>query len=157
MQIRPATTGDGKQLSLLFAQVDALHLKARPDVFQAVAGPARTKEWLDSRIKCEEFGLLVADDRGDLLGLVEVVDRAAPSAPLFKPRRYAVVETVVVKETARGRGVGRALMEAAHGWATDRGLNEIQLHVWGFNAKAQSFFEALGYSTFARKLGRRLD
>jgi len=156
MKIRPAARGDYEQVSALFAQVDALHREASPDVFRGVAGPARTIEWLEARIASDELALLVADDAGDLLGVVEVVDSAPPSSPLLEPRRYAVVEGLVVRDDQQGRGVGRALMEAAHAWASERGLEQVQLHVWEFNAEARSFYEALGYQTLSRKLGRRL-
>lgn len=76
---------------------------------------------------------------------------------MFRPRRWAVVETLVVRDDRRRRGVGRALLEAAHAWAGARGLKEVQLNLWEVNAEARSFYEALGYRTLSRKLGRSLD
>lgn len=38
-------------------------------------------------------------------------------------RRYAVVDTLMVKEKFRHSGIGRALMEKAHQWAWDKGVN----------------------------------
>lgn len=157
MEVRPAATGDYEQLCALFAQVDTMHREALPEVFQGIDGPARTREWVEQRIQGEEFALLVADRAGELLGLLEAVDSASPSTPLVKARRFVVVETLVVRPDRQRQGVGRQLMEALHAWAGERNVNQIQLHVWEFNESARAFYEALGYDTLSRKLGRTLD
>lgn len=126
-------------------------------MFREPTGPARSLEWLTERLGREGLALLVAEDAGALVGLVEVADVAAPASPVHTPRRYAVVDTLVVAQGEQRRGIGRALMDAAHAWATGRGLKQVQLSVWEFNAAARAFYEALGYDTLSRKLGRSLD
>lgn len=155
--IRPALSADHAQVHALFAQVDAMHRARLPEVFRASPGPARAAGWWEERIAGQDCALLVADHMGELLGLVELVDSAAPSSPLHHPRRHALIDTLVVKEGHQRRGIGRALMEAAHAWAIARGLGQVQLNVWEANPEARAFYEALGYATLSRKLGRRLS
>jgi len=65
---------------------------------------------------------------------------------------------LAVHPDVQRRGLGRALMAPAEAWLADRGAPKIQLMVREGNARAISFYEALG---MARQpvvtLGRRLD
>jgi ribosomal protein S18 acetylase RimI-like enzyme len=45
----------------------------------------------------------------------------------------------------RGRGFGRAITQAAEAWLRARGIVKAQLMVRPENAKAQAFYETLGY------------
>lgn len=156
MKIRAVVQADHPRVDALFEQVDALHRDALPGVFRATPGPARSEAWLAERIAREDAALLVADD-GGVVGLVEVREAHAPDSPLFQPRRYAVVDTLVAQPDRRGQGIGRALMDAAHAWAKSRDLDDVEVHVWEINPAARGFYEALGYTTRSRKLGRSLD
>jgi len=64
---------------------------------------------------------------------------------------------LAVREDARGRGLGRAMMAAAEDWLRARGAVKVQLMVRESNAGVIGFYEALGYEDAAvRVLGRRL-
>lgn len=53
---------------------------------------------------------------------------------------------VAVEQEARGRGVGRALMEALLDRACVRGIDRVSLHVSRENDRARGLYEALGFS-----------
>ena len=80
------------------------------------------------------------------------------SAPerLLVPRYYASIDDLVVRESWRQRGVGRALMARAEQWARERGLETIEFGVWEFNAGAIRFYEQLGYTTLSRTMSKPL-
>lgn len=156
LRIRPADRGDHPAVEALFAEVDRLHREALPDVFQEVEGPTRTLTWLDDVLTDVAATLLLACDGADALGLIEVREASARALPMFRPRRYAMIDTLVVRADARGRGVGRHLLDAAHAWAAQRGLKEIELHVWEPMSDARAFYTSLGYETRSRRLRRRL-
>ena len=56
------------------------------------------------------------------------------------------VYDVVVAEQLRGRGLGRALMTAAEGWARERGATGVGLNVFGHNVVARRLYDSLGYA-----------
>lgn len=65
---------------------------------------------------------------------------------------------LAVREDARGRGLGRALVRACEAWTTAHGVPKLQLMVRTGGAPVVAFYEALGYETNAVVvLGRRLD
>jgi len=63
----------------------------------------------------------------------------------FTRVRHAHVEVLAVSPEVEGRGVGRALLEAAEQWAAARGDVQITLNVWWQNTRARSVYDRLGY------------
>jgi ribosomal-protein-alanine acetyltransferase len=59
------------------------------------------------------------------------------------------IQTISVIEAARGRGVGRALMEALLAEAERRGAVEVFLEVRADNETAQRLYAALGFERIA--------
>jgi len=54
------------------------------------------------------------------------------------------VESIVVAETARRKGVGSALLDAVLRWAADGGARRVQLDVRAGNVNAIRFYETAG-------------
>jgi GNAT superfamily N-acetyltransferase len=103
-------------------------------------------------IEGENAALLVAEAGGQLVGLAQVAERAVPEFSCVVPRRYAQVESLVVKASHWRQGIGRSLMEEARRWAAGRGLPRVELGVWEFNQGAIAFYEELGYKVAYRKM-----
>ncbi len=78
-------------------------------------------------------------------------------SPPLAPRRYAMVQELVVAQARQRRGIATRLISEAHRWARDRGLTEIELNVYEFNQAALRLYSKLGYSTDSRRLSRILD
>ncbi|BBN83525.1 hypothetical protein PA25_35100 [Pseudoalteromonas sp. A25] len=55
------------------------------------------------------------------------------------------VPLLAVLPEAQGLGVGKMLMAAAQQWAKDRGYRLLHLEVFANNAKANSFYQNLGF------------
>jgi len=60
--------------------------------------------------------------------------------------RYAEIGGIVVDETMRGRGVGRALMLCAETWAREHGFDRVKLSSGAHRTEAHAFYEHIGYS-----------
>ena len=64
---------------------------------------------------------------------------------------------LAVASQAEGRGVGRALLEAAEEWGTTNGFTTLTLAVFADNRRAKAFYERQGWSpeleTWYKKLG----
>jgi GNAT superfamily N-acetyltransferase len=85
--------------------------------------------------------MLIADEDGVALGCVYVVT----NRDYFTGEALAYVEVLAVAAAARGRGIGRQLMEAAEEWARVQGYHRIRLAVWTQNEPARGLYEHLGY------------
>ena len=56
------------------------------------------------------------------------------------------VADLAVADTARRRGVGRALMQEGEAWARKRGFATLGLDAWSTNKRALEFYRRLGYA-----------
>ncbi|MFM2059318.1 MAG: hypothetical protein RLY71_3703 [Pseudomonadota bacterium] len=95
----------------------------------------------DARGLSQAFGAEIGDD---LVGTVTMEYAAKP-----KTRHKALLIGMFVRESARGLGVGRALVQAALADAAGRaGLRVVTLTVTDGNAAATRLYESVGFSTF---------
>ncbi len=95
----------------------------------------------------------MCDEEGDLPGLCIVrVDRAAP---ILRESERADITDLGVRETARRRGLGRALVGAALEWVEQRGVDRVEARVAAGNSEGQAFWRALGFADFMNVLHRK--
>jgi len=80
--------------------------------------------------------------------LAHLQDRAEPAglAGVFDAGDGAGLVSMWVRPDARGRGVGEALMNAAAGWAKDRGHDAMYLWVAEANEPARRLYERYGFT-----------
>lgn len=83
----------------------------------------------------------VAGDRREVVGTANMyANRSGPGA-------HVASASFMVASAARGRGVGRALVEDALGWARTAGFRAMQFNaVAATNAAAIALYESLGFS-----------
>jgi ribosomal protein S18 acetylase RimI-like enzyme len=87
--------------------------------------------------------LLVArDEGGRIVGTLTLFVTATPS------KVFCFVEDVVVDESARGHGVGEALVTEALRIAADRGATQTELHSGNHRQPAIRLYERVGFKRF---------
>ena len=59
---------------------------------------------------------------------------------------------IEIAKDMRGRGFGRAAMEAAEQWTRERGGTRVALNVFGPNLTARSLYDSLGYEVLATSM-----
>lgn len=59
----------------------------------------------------------------------------------------AWIYDIMIHESERGKGFGRATMLAAEADARSKGMSELGLHVFGHNKIARGLYESLGFRT----------
>ena len=64
--------------------------------------------------------------------------------PVMADRSTLYIDDLCVEETCRGKGVGKALYEAACAHGREQSCGSITLNVWCCNEKAMRFYEHLG-------------
>ena len=102
---------------------------------------------------------LVATVRSDygtpprLLGLATL--HATPV--LHRAGAVARVTALVVDDRARGQGIGRALMEAAERWGSERGCVLLEVTSNRRRTDAHAFYERLGYEATSFRFAKPLQ
>jgi GNAT superfamily N-acetyltransferase len=93
------------------------------------------------------------DEAGAPLGLVHV----RPETDYYLRAECGHVADLVVAPEARGRGAGRALLEAAERWARERGYPVLTLNVFVENAGARAVYESCGFEAETVRYVKRLE
>ena len=104
------------------------------------SNPAPTREQLDEIVRSEASHLLVArDDAGAIVASLTLVLFRIPTAV------RAWIEDVVVDESARGKGVGHKLNEAAIDYARTAGAKTVDLTSRPSRDVANRLYQRLGF------------
>ncbi len=123
--------GDGAQAPLALLEETLRAGEPLPDAF---AGEIRRA------ISGGELEILAArDTTGETVGVLVLHFRPSVSAAGL----FASLEELYVRPEARRRGAGRALVEAAHGRCTARGVSYVEVQT--VDEEAREFYAALGY------------
>jgi GNAT superfamily N-acetyltransferase len=145
VQVRLAVVEEGPELSCLAAATfrDTFEGDNRPDDMARYIADAFTPAQQAAEISDPASVVLVADDRGELVGYAHLTAGPVPEAvrgpaPLELKRLY-------VKRAWHGRGVAQGLMAAAIEAARARGAQTIWLGVWERNPRAVAFYAKYGF------------
>lgn len=133
IRIRPATAADAPTMSALFKELG--HPTPASEI------PARLEQ-----VIADAGAVLVAEADGRALGLMclarVMVIHAGP---------VAYITALVVTEAARGRGVGRALVDAAWRWAREQGCRRLSVTSNEHRADAHAFYPRCGLPYTGRR------
>ncbi|MBI3196318.1 MAG: GNAT family N-acetyltransferase [Rhodospirillales bacterium] len=158
IHVRPAVLGDEQALGALFAELDAVQCRARPDFFRPFDGPARTWEQVGKWLAGPDSTVLVAEDRaGDeaaVIGLALLLPRPPSPFAGAVPSKVVVLDNLVVRADRRDRKVGAKLVAASMEWARGRGASHVELGVHAVNRHALRFYERLGFNVSVHWMSR---
>jgi GNAT superfamily N-acetyltransferase len=143
--IRRATEADAPALGRLGATLTRLHHGFDPERFLAPGPNVETGygRFLAAQLASADDVVFVAERDGEVVGYVW----AGVEPRAWKELRDVAgfVHDVLVVESARGRGIGGRLVEAAAEWLVARGMPRVMLWTAAKNAPAQRLFERLGF------------
>ncbi|GEJ58934.1 GNAT family N-acetyltransferase [Anaeromyxobacter diazotrophicus] len=136
LNVRRAAEADLDALVALLGALFSIEADFQP-------APERQRRGLALLLGCgARAAVLVAERQGAVVGMVTaqlVVSTAEGGLSAW-------LEDLVVLATERGRGAGRALVEAARAWAAERGAARLQLLADRENTPALAFYRRLGWA-----------
>jgi ribosomal protein S18 acetylase RimI-like enzyme len=129
MRVRPATVGDAETMAEIIATIAPEgSLGAQPPVDV----PARAERFREMITRDAAF---VLEDEGRVVGSAAVEERTPGVLRLG----------MAILAEGRGRGGGRALLDAVETYARERGAHKIDLETWTDNARAIALYVSAGY------------
>jgi GNAT superfamily N-acetyltransferase len=138
--VRSARLSDADQLARLFGQL------GHPQTGDALRGR------LENVLADPRAGVLVADDRGALVGAATYF--FVPVAHDSRP--WCRITTLVVDEAHRGHGIGRMLVAAAETAAREAACSRIEATSALHRTGAHRLFERLDYGRTSAHFLKRL-
>lgn len=136
--IRAARPGDIPQLSGLLTGLFSIETDFAPDVKRQIRGLSLLLAGTPGRA-C----VLVAEQGGVVVGMttLQTLISTAEGGPV------GLVEDVVVRPDARGRGIGTQLVASIVDWARSHGLTRLQLLADRDNQTALAFYAARNWNS----------
>jgi len=131
------------------------HHAARDSVFALRSdADAEIRRWVGAMLRDPNAAIFVCDSDAGLVGYCAVrIDRAP--AILVEVDRAEITD-LLVRDSDRRRGVGRALVEHALRWVIERGVDRCEVRVATRNAEGQGFWRSLDFGDLMDVLQRRL-
>jgi ribosomal protein S18 acetylase RimI-like enzyme len=130
MLIRAAKVDDADQIVRLIQEL-ATNLDESSPI---------TASYVCQSIKSPGFGILLAEETGQVVGLLSYSIR--PS--LFHAANSGLIEDLVVDEAFRGKSIGSALLKELMSQLEAMGCAEVSVTTMPDNAGAQRFYKAHG-------------
>ncbi len=155
IEVRRATLDDLDALASLRPAVHDKHARAHPENFKVSEHGAARRE-ADAWLAQPHTHVLIAVLDGEPVGYLrtEIFDR--PERELMHARRILYFDQIAVKETARGQGHGKRLIDAGVALARELEIGIVELDVYAFNAEARAFFISQGFAPQRERLSRVL-
>jgi ribosomal protein S18 acetylase RimI-like enzyme len=95
--------------------------------------------------------VVVVDERGQVIG-------ACHTALMGDEHPCAAhVHDLIIDESHRGQGLGRALLDDAMEWCAEKGVDEVCLGVAPLSTRSRSFYARYGFEEVSVLLVRRVD
>ena len=154
--VRPARAADRPALIRLMGALNEFEAAIEDNRADASAAESHL-DWVSGEIAAQGGVTLVAESGGAVVGFLSFAFEEDPGT-VVRPehRRHAMIWDISVDEGARGKGVGRALLEAAEAHTKAAGIGEIRLYVLESNARARRIYDAAGYRTYERLMAKRI-
>ena len=130
-------------------RADTAQLDAVAQLFDAYRGfyeqpsnLAQSRAFIAERMAAGESAIFFAqDEHGEVLGFVQLY----PTFSSIDAHRTWLLSDLFTTPAARGRGVGRMLMNTARAFALETGAKGLVLETATDNFTAQGLYESLGY------------
>lgn len=136
-------------MTLRALRATTTHLDAVAKLFDAYRGfygqPSnleQSRAFIAERMAGNESAIfLVEDESGEALGFVQLY----PTFSSIDAHRTWLLSDLFTTPAARGRGVGRLLMNTARDFAVETGAKGLVLETATDNVTAQGLYESLGW------------
>jgi RimJ/RimL family protein N-acetyltransferase len=137
--VRPADPADAQDLKELGDEV-----AAEPQGWLATNDGWRTaadeRRYLRAIRRFPHAAVFVAEaEDGSVVGRLSIARDQHPAS------RHVADVGLMVSQSYRRRGVGRALLGASVEWAREQGVRKLELHVFPYNAAAIALYEQFGF------------
>lgn len=173
LMTREAREKDCRELAVLATSLLTYEHSLHPEMGALTPWAGSESEML-KQMRQPGTRFFVAERDGALVGYVKVVLHGAPPSGLVEQLRRifriiqrqprpnvesvgGLIPGIFVRESERGTGTGRRLVEAAEAWLRSRGMVTSNIHVLYANIEGRQFWNAQGYEPIVVGLRKRLE
>lgn len=154
--IRPAKADDVARIAELLYQVHAVHVEARPDIFQAGKRKYSDEEILALMADEQKPIFVYEDENGTVQGYAFCIYQIMQGIPALFDRKVLYIDDLCVDASQRGKKIGEKLYKYMVDFAKANACDSVTLHVWNDNQGAFRFYERLGLEPLKTLMEQKL-
>lgn len=154
MQIRPATLDDFDALTLLEAEVQAIHVEGAPHIY--IPGGVYSRASYAELFATPGNVVVLALEGEQAVGYLHYEVKTREASEFTYGSKTLHIHALSVKATERRKGYGEALMDYALARAAEHEVDRVTLDVGAFNTSAVKFYEKLGFKAQQIKMAYEL-
>lgn len=153
--IRDAVDADASELLTLWHELMELHVRSDARFALSENCDQRFFNYVETARGRDDYRVRVAAEDRRLLGFA--ICCVLPNSPVYRTRWIGYVNDIVVTHPARGRGVGRRLVDDAVAWMRDQGAESVEVYVAKANEGALRFWRSMGGADYLERLSLDLS
>ncbi|MBN3037270.1 MAG: GNAT family N-acetyltransferase [Candidatus Diapherotrites archaeon] len=143
MYVRGATEQDVPAIAALGVELTALESQWDPLLIDREENEKIYPKYFLRKLRNEKVTIFVAEENNELIGFVMGEDERLRDP--FKEKKIGYLADLFVAEEHRGKGIGKALLDAMTDWFASRGLRIMSLTAYTQNKEAEEFYLANGF------------
>jgi GNAT superfamily N-acetyltransferase len=152
IEIRLGVFADAEAISMIAADVQAVHAAAHPGVFKPPSTDCFPETEIRALMASPDRSFFVALDGDRAVGYAYAeVQRKADSAIKFATVHLHLHQMGVLAGS-RGRGIGSQLLGAIRDLAKALKISQLTLDMWHFNSLARAFYEVHGFRVVQERM-----
>jgi ribosomal protein S18 acetylase RimI-like enzyme len=155
--IRAATRDDAESISMLNADLQAIHADALPWRFKQPSPGTFTPGDAEEFLATPNHIAFLAHADGLPAGYVVAEILRRDESALHHAHAMIYVHHISVRPDFQRRGIGRALLDAVKQHGEAIGISTLALDTWSFNRQALAFFRSYGLVPYNVRLWNRTD
>lgn len=145
LNIRKAEEKDTGKIMDLLSQVNLIHHKGRPDLFNI--GTKYTAEELKGLLKNPSYHIFVAvNEKDEVLGYCFSIEEQILHDNIRTPIRTLYIDDLCVDEKCRHQHIGHELLSFMKEYSKKEGYHNLTLNVWELDASAKAFYFHEGFN-----------
>lgn len=141
--VRRANSDDALKVGELAYKLAVQHRNYDAKRFSVFAEPTQMAQFYGRQTQAEDAAVLVAELEKEIVGFAYLEYEAKNYAGLLENAVW--LHDIYIEEAARGKNVGKLLIEASAETAKELGANKLMLSVAAKNEFARNFFENQGF------------
>ncbi len=149
MVIRKAILDDLPGIIKLYDEFFRYNHTLQPSYYCAASS---NEDYPKETIRNETADLLVAENDGNLIGMLHIRESSTPPYDAFVPHRFSEIVDFIVTESERNKGIGQKLLDAAKEWTAERNLDYIELFVLSDAKNENRFYKNQGFRATSETL-----